>query len=104
VREKLPVASLSYGEILPFEAAANDMNVDKILNNFLKPEEVECIKAIALNRVTNPMAMQHIETWHENTYLHNDKSISFSSQWISRLLSKIGQSSLPSFPDRVVKN
>ena len=104
VRERLPVASLSYGEILPFAKVSQEIGINNILNDYLKPEEVECINAIAFNRVTNPMAMQHIETWYENTYLHNDKSISFTSQWISRLLTKIGQSSLPSlFSNELLK-
>jgi len=96
VRQHIPVHALCYGEFLPVVAVIEELRIKETVEKHLERHEVEAIVAIVLNRATYPLALQHLASWYEGTYLYREgESVSLSSQWISRLLDKIGRSSLP---------
>jgi len=95
VRQKLPVRAYSYGEFLPFIKIIEEFKIAEILGEYLNDIETQTVLAIALNRVTHPLALKHIGTWYEGIYLYDKATpVEMSSQRLSRLLEKIGKSSL----------
>ena len=98
VRENLPRNCYNYGDILLFESLIDELNIREILSKHLNKDDLKSVEAIVLNRAIYPLALKHIKSWYEGTYLYQkDKSVRLSSQRLSRLLSKIGESSIPDY-------
>jgi len=95
VRQKLPVRAYSYGEFIVFEDILSRFRIRESLSEYLTEEEAEAVVVVVLNRVTQPLALNHIATWYEGIYLYKKRGeIVFSSQRLSRLIEKIGSSSV----------
>lgn len=96
VRSHIPVRAFSYGEFIPFLSVIQELKIKEILSEYLNLEEITSLIAVVLNRVVHPLSLQHIGSWFEGTCLYVDNpDIALSSQSLSRLLEKIGNSSLP---------
>ncbi len=97
VRDKLPQRAYSYGEVLVFAEIIRELGIEEILKEHLSKEELTLLLALILNRATYPLALRHIGSWYEGTYLYDRRhSLKITSQKLSRLLEKIGRSNLGS--------
>jgi transposase len=93
-QDKMPKKVLSHGEFVPLQNITEDLKLDEILSSVLPEREVWPVLTLAMNYVTRPRALTHIQSWYEGTILseiHPD--LPLSSQSLSRLLSHIGEGS-----------
>ena len=92
-QDKMPKKVLSHGEFVPLQKIAEDLKLAEILSSVLPEREVWPVLTLAMNYVTRPRALTHIQSWYEGTILsENHPDLPLSSQSLSRLLSHIGES------------
>jgi len=92
-KDQIPKKVLSHGEFVPLKKIAEDLELEKILSGVLLSKEVWPVLTLAMNYAIRPRALTHIQSWYEGTVLslgHPDLPV--SSQSLSRLLSRIGES------------
>lgn len=90
---KLPKKVLSHGEIVPLKMIAEDIKLETILSDVLPSKDVWPVLALAMNFAIHPRALSHIQSWFEGTVLSEDHpDLPLSSQSLSRMLSRIGDS------------
>lgn len=94
VRQQIPKSSYNFGEVFPFAKIAEELNLKSLLEKHLSKDEVEKVLAISINRACSPLSLSHIGSWYEGTYLNSKDSPNITSQGISRLLEKIGNSGI----------
>ena len=84
---------LSHGEFVPLKKIAEDLELEKILSEVLPTKEVWPVLTLAMNYATRPRALTHIQSWYEGTVIsENHPDLPLSSQSLSRMLSRIGES------------
>ena len=92
-KDQIPRKVLSYGEFVPLQKIAEDLNLENILSETLHANEIWPVLSLAMNYVIRPRALTHIQSWYEGTILTEDHpDLPLSSQSLSRLLSRIGES------------
>ena len=92
-KDQVPRKVLSYGEFVPLRKIAEDLNLENILSETLHANEIWPVLSLAMNYVIRPRALTHIQSWYEGTILTEDHpDLPLSSQSLSRLLSRIGES------------
>jgi transposase len=106
VRDKLPRRTYSYGEFLPSLQIIKDLKIEEILSKYLPEKDVKTILTLAQNRVVKPLALYHISSWNEGTILSKlYGELPLSSQSLSNLLNKIGNSDQPfEFSRNLIQN
>ncbi|MCX8207983.1 MAG: IS1634 family transposase [Methanothrix sp.] len=88
---QIPKKVLSYGEFLPLKKIAEDLKLEESLSGVVPDNDIWPILTLAMNYVTRPLALTHIQSWYEGTVLSEEHpDIPLSSQSISRMLSRIG--------------
>ncbi len=96
VRSKLPRRTYSYGEFIPSLDITNQFKFYEILTQYLSEKEAKVILTLAHNRVIRPLALNNIASWFDGTILKKlYDDLPLSSQSLSNLLHKIGESDLP---------
>jgi len=94
-QDQIPKKVVSHGEFIPLLKIVGDLELEKILSDFLPNKEVWPILILAMNYVTRPRALTHIQSWYEGTTFSEDHpDLPLSSQSLSRMLSRIGESSV----------
>lgn len=89
--------SYDYGELLPVLEIIKNLHVDIYLGEVLNEKYRDMVLTMCMNRVVRPTAMHNLKTWYEGSFLSClYPEILLSSQNISNLLAKIGDSSVPS--------
>jgi transposase len=92
-KDQIPKKVLSHGEFIPFRKIAEDLNLEHILSEALPANEIWPVLCLAMNYVVRPRALTHIQSWYEGTILiENHPDLPLSSQSLSRMLSRIGES------------
>ncbi len=92
-KDQIPKKVLSHGEFIPFRKIVEDLNLEHILSEALPANEIWPVLSLAMNYVVRPRALTHIQSWYEGTILTEDHpDLPLSSQSLSRLLSRIGES------------
>ena len=92
-QDQVPKKVLSHGEFVPLKKITEDLGLEKILSDVLSGKEVWPILTLAMNYATRPRALTHIESWYEGTAIsENHPDLPLSSQSLSRMLSRIGES------------
>ena len=90
---KIPKKVLSHGEFVPLKKITEDLKLDEILLGVLPSKEVWPVLTLAMNFALRPLALTHIQSWYEGTILSEDHpDLPISSQSLSRMLSRIGES------------
>ena len=90
---KIPKKVLSHGEFVPLKKITEDLKLDEILSGVLPSKEVWPVLTLAMNFALRPLALTHIQSWYEGTILSEDHpDLPLSSQSLSRMLSRIGES------------
>jgi transposase len=93
-KDQIPKKVLSHGEFIPLLKIAKDLELEKILSVVLPSKDVWPALTLAMNYVTRPRALTHIQSWYEGTALSEDHpDLPLSSQSLSRMLSRIGEGS-----------
>jgi transposase len=89
----LPKKVLSHGEFVPLKKISEDIRLEEILSNVLPSKEIWPVLTLAMNFALRPRALTHIQSWYEGTILSEDHpDLPISSQSLSRMLSRIGES------------
>ncbi|VVB63302.1 Transposase DDE domain protein [uncultured archaeon] len=89
-------SSFDYGPILVLQSIMNELNIDRYLSALLPPSEVSMVRALAFNRIIRPTAMKNVSSWYEGTALALESpQINLSSQRVSELLCRLGESNVP---------
>lgn len=106
VRQKLPKMSYNYGEFVPLLPIIQGLRMEEILGSFLPEKDAKALLALALNRVVRPLAMSHIESWYDGTVLSRMYGeLPLSSQSLSNLLHRVGESDLPGeFASQIIRD
>jgi transposase len=92
-KDQIPKKVLSHGEFIPFRKISEDLNLEHILSEALPANEIWPVLSLAMNYVVRPRALTHIKSWYEGTILTEDHpDLPLSSQSLSRMLSRIGES------------
>jgi transposase len=92
-KDQIPKKVLSHGEFIPFRKIAEDLNLEHILSEALPANEILPVLCLAMNYVVRPRALTHIQSWYEGTILIEEHpDLPLSSQSLSRMLSRIGES------------
>lgn len=92
-----PLTSYGYGELLPVLQIIKDLHIDWYLGEMLNEKQRDMVLTICMNRVVRQTAMHNLKTWYEGSFLsYLYPELPLSSQNISNLLAKIGDSSVPS--------
>ena len=94
VRNIFPRSSYRYGEFLPLIHIIDKFHLRDILMERLSGEDASAVLAMAMNKVLRPMALTNISGWYESSYLSMSTDLDLSSQNLSRLLDRIGNSDL----------
>lgn len=95
-RHSAPRTAHTYGHLIPLQSVIQDLHLDDHLKKTATELDTQTILALALNRVIRPLSMHGIQTWYEETSLILDHpELPLTSQNISELLSKIGESGIP---------
>jgi transposase len=90
---KIPKKVLSHGEFVPLKKITEDLELEKILSDVLPSKEVWPVLTLAMNYAVRPRALTHIQSWYEGIDLSEDHpDLPLSSQSLSRMLSRIGES------------
>jgi transposase len=91
------LTSYGYGELLPVLEIIKDLHIDRYLGEMLNEKQRDMVLTICMNRVVRPTAMHNLMTWYEGSFLsYSYPELPLSSQNISNLLAKVGDSSVPS--------
>ena len=78
---------------MPLKTITEELELEKILSGVLPSKEVWPILTLAMNYATRPRALTHIQSWYEGTVISEDHpDLPLSSQSLSRMLSRIGES------------
>lgn len=97
--KKKPVAvksSFDYGSIFVLQAIMDELNLDRHLSSLLSPSEASMVRALAFNRIIRPTSMNNVDSWYEGTSLALESpQINLTSQRISELLGRLGESNIP---------
>jgi len=89
-------SSFDYGSIFVLQSILEDLNLDSYLKDLLRPADMFMVRALAFNRIIRPTAMKNAESWYEGTSLALDSpQIDLSSQRVSELLCRLGESNIP---------
>ena len=89
-------SSFDYGSIFVLQSIMEDLNLDRYLEVLLPPSEVSMVRALAFNRIVRPTAMKNVDSWYEGTTLALESpQINLSSQRLSELLCRLGESNIP---------
>lgn len=92
-KDQIPKKVLSHGEFVPLNKIAKDLTLENILSSVLPSKEVWPTMLLAMNYATRPRALTHIQSWYEGTALSEEHpDLPLSSQSLSRMLSRIGES------------
>jgi transposase len=92
---QVPKKVLSHGEFVPLLNIIEGLQLEEILSDILPNKEIWPVLTLAMNYVTRPRALTHIQSWYEGTILsENHPNLPLSSQSLSRLLSHIGERSV----------
>jgi transposase len=92
-KDQIPKKVLSHGEFIPFRKIVEDLNLEHILSETLPANEIWPVLSLAMNYVVRPRALTHIQSWYEGTILIEEHpDLPLSSQSLSRMLSRIGES------------
>lgn len=93
-QDKIPKKVLSHGEFVPLKKISEDLKLEETLSLTLPSNEVKPVLTLAMNYAIRPRALAHIQSWYEGTALSEDHpDLPLSSQSLSRMLSRIGESS-----------
>jgi transposase len=93
-KDQAPKKVLSHGEFVPLLKIIRDLNLEQVISGILPSKDVWPTLTLAMNYVTRPRALTHIQSWYEGTILSEDHpELPLSSQSLSRLLSHIGEGS-----------
>jgi len=98
--------SYGYGELLPVLRIVEDLHIDCFLGDVLNEHHRNMVITLCINRVVRPTALHIVKTWYEGSFLSVlYKGLSLSSQNISNLLARIGDSDTPSvFMGKLLKD
>ncbi|WP_319507504.1 IS1634 family transposase [uncultured Methanolobus sp.] len=101
-----PLKAYNYGELIPLQKIIEELSIGEFLGDLLNEKDRNMALAIAMNRITRPVAMYNVRSWYENSALFlNDPELPLKSQNISKLLDKIGDSDIPStFIGKMLRN
>jgi transposase len=89
-------SSFDYGSIFVLQSIMAELKIDRYLENLLPSSEVSMIRVLAFNRIIRPMAMKNVDSWYKGTVLAIDSpQIKLSSQRLSELLCRLGESNIP---------
>lgn len=101
-----PHASYNYGELIPLLSVIKELHIDEHLKDLLNENDRRMALAISINRIVRPTAMYNIKTWYESSFLSKESpGLPLTSQRISDLLSRIGESNVPSmFMGKIVSS
>ena len=89
-------SSYDYGSIMILQSIADDLGLNRYLEKLLSDSEAAMVRALAFNRIIRPTAMKNVDSWYEGTSLAIEyPDINLSSQRVSELLSRLGESSVP---------
>lgn len=96
IRSRLPTRTYSYGEFIPLLHIIREFRIEEILSQYIPEKDVRAILTLAQNRVVRPVALYHLASWYEGTILSKlYGEVHLSSQSLSNLLGRIGESDLP---------
>lgn len=91
-QDQIPRKVLSHGEFVPLKKISDDLELEKILSGVVPGKDVWPILTLAMNYVTRPLALTHIQNWYEGTIIAEDHpDLPLSSQSLSRMLSRLGE-------------
>jgi transposase len=98
-------SSFDYGSIFVLQSIMEELNLDRYLEVLLPPSEVSMVRALAFNRIVRPTAMKNVDSWYEGTSLALESpQINLSSQRLSELLCRLGESNIPDrFMSRLIE-
>jgi len=89
-------SSFDYGSIFVLQSIIDELKLDRYLEVLLPPSEVSMVRALAFNRIIRPTAMKNVDSWYEGTSLALESpQISLTSQRVSELLGRLGESNIP---------
>jgi transposase len=92
-KDQIPKKVLSHGEFVPLKKITEDLELEEILAGVLPSKEVWPVLTLAMNYAIRPRALTHIQSWYEGTILsESHPDLPLSSQSLSRMLSRIGES------------
>ena len=92
-QDLFPKNILSHGEFIPLQKITDCLNLEQILSEILPAKEIWPVLSMAMNYVIRPRSLNHIQSWYEGTILAEDRpGLPLSSQTLSRILSRIGDS------------
>jgi transposase len=98
-------SSFDYGSIFVLQSIMKELNLDSYLKDLMLPSEVSVVRALAFNRIIRPTAMKNVESWYEGTTLALESpQVNLSSQRVSELLCRLGDSNIPDqFMSRLIE-
>jgi len=98
-------SSFDYGSIFVLQSILEELNLDSYLEDLLPPSEASMVRALTFNRIIRPTAMKNVESWYEGTSLALESpQINLSSQRVSELLCRLGESNIPDlFMSRLIE-
>jgi len=65
-------SSHDYGSIMILESIAEDLGLNRYLEELLSVSEAAMVRALAFNRIIRPTAMKNVDSWYEGTSLHSN--------------------------------
>lgn len=97
---------LPTGELIPLLSVIKELHIDEHLKDLLNENDRRMVLVISINRIVRPTAMYNIKTWYESSFLSREfPELPLTSQRISDLLSRIGESNVPSmFMGKIVSS
>jgi transposase len=91
------MTSYGYGELLPVLKIIKDLHIDRYLGDVLNEQQRNMVLTMSISRMVRPTALHTLKTWYEGSFLSSlYPELPLSSQNISDLLEKTGESSIPS--------
>lgn len=94
-QQQPPKRVLSYGEFLPLQHITQELQLELHLTKFFSSSQTWSLLTMAMSQVIRPRALSHINSWYEGTILSEDHpDLPLSSQSISNLLTKIGETAV----------
>lgn len=102
----VPKAAFTHGNLLPLRQVVEELQIDRHLEDLKTEEEKDTILVLALHRILRPSAMHLVASWYEESSLSLDHpDLPLSSQQISELLTRIGESGMPeAFMQRLIRD
>lgn len=101
-----PLKAYNYGELLPLQWITDELKLGEYLGYLFNEKERNMILSMVFNRIARPTSMYNLKTWYESSILSLEwPELPLKSQNISNLLSKVGDSDIPSeFMGRMFRN